>query len=155
MMGPILHLSFYSHCLPCDFAIPLTQEVVSISSSFRFGFALWYYFGQLNEAESDGLLVLRLYLKKSFTLLLALIPSPSILEYELHIKQSWVVSVVLLAKVSLDQSKETTSRFLTQPRSVQVPSPPFQEYKQYMLALYPYESFVASCCSIFWYNPYS
>lgn len=139
MTAPMLHLSFCSHWLPCDFAIPHTQKMASISSSSGFGFALWSLLWSAEWGRkwwpSNSQAV-----SQSFTLLLALRPPSSILEYVIHTEQSWVLPVVP-AKVSLEQSIETTSRFL---RSSQVPSPPFQKYKQYMFALDPWWDFLAS-----------
>lgn len=103
--------------------------------------------------KCDGMLVLRLCLKKAFVLLLALTPPPSILEYKIHMEHSLAVPVIP-ANVSQDLSVESTSRFVSQPRSSQVPSQLFQKNEQYLFALCHWWDFMTSCCSAFWYNLY-
>ena len=68
-MSPILHLSLYPHCWPCDFTTLSTKEVESIYHLW-FGTCLVTCFGQQNEAKVVLCWFSAFYLKKFCELLL-------------------------------------------------------------------------------------
>ena len=64
VMSPILHLSLYPYCWPCDFTTLSTKEVESISPPL-----IWYLPRDLlwstEWGKSGGVLIFSLYLKES------------------------------------------------------------------------------------------